>query len=296
MITGDYQFEIDGYAFGLHQAVSIIDGGFDPGSADWRVQDTDNPVGDGRTFGRDYLGGPSWAWSLFTDQHDDESALLAVKEFATVWRNESGRRTPGEVKALTYQINGRLRRVYGRPRRLAYSPDNMMLGGYLPISATFDCVDALHYDEGESSLVIGTVPFSPGGFPVPAITPWTSVGGVGERTNQIDVAGDALTYPVITFSAGANAVAANPRVTIGDRVYRMAYTIPAGSSVTIDTRPWARTVLTPGGASVAGTLSRDTRLDQASLEPGSHVVSFYCEDLSGQATCTVSWRSAYNSL
>lgn len=296
MIDEDYQFDLDGVTFGLHCPVGLVDGGFDPGSADWRTQDVANPVGDGTAFGRDYLNGPTWAWSLFTDQEDASTALDTLATLAQVWRNPGGRQVPGDVRALSYRLKGRTRRVYGRPRRLAYPPDNKILGGFIPIAADFVTADALHYDDGESSLTIGTVPFSPGGFPSPGTTPWTSVGGIGERTNSILVEGDAATYPVITFAAGANAVAANPRLTIGDTVYRLDYVIPAASSVTINTLPWAQTVLTPAGASIAGALSRDTRLDRAGLQPGVHVVSFYCEDLSGQATCTVSWRSAHHSL
>lgn len=294
-IDQDYQFELDGYVFGLRRELATTKEGFDPGSADWRTQDTENALGDGRRFGTDYLNGPTWSWQLYTDREDAEQSLATIADFAKVWRNADHRRVVGDVRALNYQLAGRQRTVFGRPRRLAYPPSNQILTGLVPVAATFDCADALHYGP-EETVRIDAVPASLGGFPVPSTTPWSSVASDNDRVHQIDVIGDEATYPVIKFHAGATAPYASPKVVIAGSEYGLDYAVPAGRTAIIDTRPWSLAVLLDSGASIAGELTRATRIDLATLAPGSHQVSLSGTDTSGTAYCTVSWRPAYTSL
>lgn len=294
-IEQDFQFELDGYVFGLRRELATTKEGFDPGSADWRTQDTDNALSDGRRFGVDYLQGPTWSWQLYTDRSEVEEALATIADFAKVWRNAGHRRVVGDVRALTYQLAGRQRTVFGRPRRLAYPPSNQILTGLVPVAATFDCADALHYGP-EESVRVDAMPASLGGFPIPSTTPWSSLAAASDRVHEVDVAGDEATYPVITFHAGATSPYISPKATIGDAEFGLDYSIPAGRTVTIDARPWAQSALLDTGGSVAGQLTRATRLDLATLEPGAHQVTLSGIDASGAAYCTVSWRPAYTSL
>lgn len=292
-ISQDHQFDLDGVTFGLGCDIAIpSEGGFDPGSADWRTQDGVNGVGDRRRYGRDYLDGPTWAWSAFTDQGSEAEALTAIEQLATVWRNESNRRTPGNMRALRYRLAGRTRRIYGRPRRFAVdAPTNLILVGRTGVSMDFVAADALTYDDALTTMSMGIIEATYSGFAVPAVAPWPSLAVVGTRSGTIVVGGTATTSMMtITFTAGPNAGLANPKVTIGGREFGLTTTLAPGRSATIDV--YAQTVT--GVAS--GELTRATRLEGVGLKPGTYVVDFDGTDSSGTGRVTLSWRSAYNGL
>ena len=75
-------------------------------------------------------------------------------------------------------------------------------------------------------------------------------------------------------------------------------TLAYDQTLTVDTRPWAQTVLRNDGASLAGTLTRaSTALSDARLLPGGGAwLTFGGIDGTGTATCSVSWRPTYRSL
>lgn len=287
----DYQFELGGVAFGIRSDITVEDGGFDTGSAEWTDQDRDYPGRPGTAFGVDTLRGPTWAWNLSVDKEDDVGALEALGTLASAWRPK-GAGTPGFVVALRYGIAGRFRRVYGRPRRWAAPPSNRILGGYIPITCEFKTADPLHYDDTEGSIIMGIASQSDGGFTFPVTFPVDTLPN-SQRVGQIQSFGDADTYPIITIDGPAT----NPWVASDTwRLEFKDFELTAGQSVEIDTRPWAMTVLRDGNASVAHKLARRIRLSRIKIVPGVQEITFGASAASGSAQCTIRWRDAWNSL
>lgn len=290
MPARDYGFTLEGVDFGIGEDITVES--FDPGAAEWRVQDAENPVRDGLMFGVDYLGAPTWAFNLSTDGTDAASALEMLAPLAAVWRGGTVRTRPGEVSALIYKVAGRLRRVYGRPRRWAAPPTNRILSGYIPIVADFATVDALHYNEAEQSSVVDIVPGSTGGFTTPLIAPISTHAG-GQREGFIDVEGDMPTWPVIRIDGPIS----TPFVAIsGKWEVRLNMTIPEDDFVEIDARPWAMSVLRSGVSNAAGFLAPTSRMNEMKLPVGQQEIVFGGVDSTGTARCTITWRPAWNTL
>lgn len=291
-LTKDHQWELDGYVFGLGRPMLVVEDGFDPGSASWRTQDQSYASGDGKAYGVDYLDAPTWAFDGGCDAQDTASALKTLADFTRAWRAEETRRTPGAVLPLRYRIAGRVRRVYGRPRRLSHAPTNRILGGWLPITADFDCADALHYDDTEASTSIGITVSQNGGLTAPLMEPLSTVTAGAETESGIIVGGDAPTWAVVTFTGPVS----NPYVEVGDWHCGLRGTLAEGEEVTIDSRPWARSVIRNDGASMGGSLDRKTYLDQMKLPPGQHAIVYGGGSEVANSTATVRWRSAYHAL
>jgi hypothetical protein len=72
-----------------------------------------------------------------------------------------------------------------------------------------------------------------------------------------------------------------------------------GQWIDIDARPWGATALTAlrnGVSSVAGSLTRFSRLSDAKIPPEGGEIVFSGTSGTGTAQCAVSWRPAWNSL
>jgi hypothetical protein len=294
----DGGFELDGFLFGgENDSVVIQPGGFDPGTTDWRVQDQDSPSGDGVVFGRDLLAGQTWGFTFLTNEYTAADALNSLEAMAGLWLNNASRSVPGAVSVLRYNIGGRVRRVYGRPRRwgLAVTPD--LWGGVAPVVADFRCEGALHYDDELRTIDVGVVVgdgASSGGMSEPLSAPLSTVGG-GARSGVIDVVGGTAPAPFIALIHGP---ITNPWVAGPGWRFDFLTTLAYNQSLAVDTRPWAKTVLRNDGASLAGTLTRtSTALSDARLLPGGGAwLDFGGIDGTGTATCAVSWRPTYHSL
>lgn len=269
----DGSFELDGFPFGGElDSVIVQPGGFDPGVAEWRVQDQDNPSGDGVVFGRDLLSGPTWAFTFLTNEYTAPDALDSLEAMAGLWLDNANRSVPGAVSVLRYNIGGRIRRVYGRPRRWSATVTPGLWGGVTPAVADFKCVDALHYDDELRTLQFGIVPGS----------------GV------IASVGGSASAP---FVATIHGPITNPWVAGPGWRFDFLTTLSSSQSLIVDTRPWAKTVLRQDGVSLAGTLTHDsTALSDARLLPSSAELTFGGVDTTHTATCSVSWRPTYRSL
>jgi hypothetical protein len=289
----DGYFELAGVGFsGYRDEIPLGVLGLDTGSAEVRDQDKPNPVGDGVLFGRDTLGGPTWAFDINTDAPDATSALAHASRLATAWR--SGRDQTGVALPLTYHTGGRVRRVYGRPRRYSGpTPDLMTNKGKARITADFQCVDHLHYDEAQRSVTVRLVTDTSGGWVLPDQWPIDTLAG-GQRQGVIDdVGGDATTPFRLQFTGPISAPwAAGP----GWRVELPDLTLAYDQYVTVLTHPWALTVTRNDGANLAGALSPRTRLLQARMRPGKGEFTFGGIDPTNTATCTLSWRPAWHGL
>jgi len=287
----DYVFELDGVEFGIGADIEVAS--FDPGDATWSTQDQDNPVHDGVVFGRDALRGMTWNFSMFTNKDDDIEALAALSPLATAWRAQGARSTPGAVLPLRYQHGGRVRRVYGRPRRWAVLPGNKIITGNIGIQADFVTADALHYSDAEETVTLALTADPEGGLIVPALVPFLLSGTEQARPGLIVGGGDAPTSVVARFDGPV----VGPRLEFPGWVIDLpGYNLPEGQWIDIDTNPWAMTVLRNGVSSVAGSLSRFSRLGAAKIPPEGGEIVFSGTSATGTAQCAVSWRPAWNSL
>jgi len=306
VITQDHQFELlpsvgatTGAAFGIGLPISLDHDGFAPGSTDWAVQDSENPQNGTTAFGRDKLLGPVWNWQLHVNRDDETQALSSLRSFRTAWHWLDGRSTPGKVTALRFRLDGKLRRIYGRPRRFEAPPDNRILGGYVPVSVDFKCVDGFVYDDTmtEVTMQLGQDiedegVDSGGGFVFPATFP-SNLLPPTRRQSQLVVGGDAPAYPIIRFTANSSPLVNPGFVTAGWRI-DLTHTLQTGQYIEIDTRPWAMTALLNGSSGVAGKIGRRQRMDKMRFMPGRFEGKFVGTS-TGVATCSVKWASTYNS-
>lgn len=306
MIDQDHHFELlpdvtatDGAAFGIGLGIALDAEGFAPGSTDWATQDSENSQNGTTAFGRDRLLGPVWNWQLHANGETEAEALAHTRAFRAAWHWLRGRDTPGAVTALRFQLEGEQRRIYGRPRRFEAPPDNKILGGYIPISVDFKCVDGFIYDDVMQSVAMQLGEDledegidTGGGFVFPLTFPVVTLPPTRRQT-QVEVGGDAPAYPIIRFFAQVGALA-NPGFITDDWRIDLDYTIPVGQYVEIDTRPWAMTVLLNGNTSIAGHIGRRQRMSKMRLEPGRFEGRFVGSS-SGVATCSIQWARTFNS-
>lgn len=298
-LLNEMQFEILPYAeadrgvlFGIGCDVSVNgDGGFKPGGPDWYTEDSENPLNGATQFGQDHLLGPTWQWSMHVNRDQLGNAVKSLGELATAWRAQQVRREVGAVLCVRYQLAGRTRRIYGRPRRFEYSPDNMILNGFVPIDADFKCADANTYDDAWSSTLMGLEVTPTGGLVFPTVFPSTSLPS-GAHDGVIMVDGDTETYPIIRFDGPVT----NPSIETTDWSLALDIVLADGEFVEVDTRPWVNTVLLNGASSAAGALGKRQWLSNIRLTPGTHDLVYRGSASSGGSTCEVRWRSAWNSI
>ena len=116
----EFQFELDGYVFGHRRPIFIDQDGFDPGDDSIVDQDQTNPITGARVMGRDVRGAGTWTFAMHVDQEDSETALAELATLERLWRNGTlGFREGRVVKMLRYNLAGRTRVVFGRPRRFS---------------------------------------------------------------------------------------------------------------------------------------------------------------------------------
>lgn len=292
----DFQFEIlpdvdldtNGVGFGLGLNVSVDKEGFDPGTAEWTVQDTQNPANGATQFGRDQLAGPTWAWNAFVNEQETADALVTKDAISKVWRARAILDRPGATACVRYQLPGRTRRIYGRPRRFNAPPNNLLLNGYIPVTMDFKAADSLHYDDVEQSVSIGFVVASDGGLVFPVTFPYSSLPD-SHREGAILVGGDSPTYPIIRIDGPI----LNPSVQWAGRVWGFTYDLQDGDWLEIDTRPWKQTILRNGQYNASGAMNRRQYMRDMTLEPGGYEVAFRGQSSSGTALCTFRWRNAF---
>lgn len=300
ILLRDMQFEIlptedsnvDGYAFGIGRDVSINDGGFTPAERTWMTQDGANQTRGTTMFGRDIQTAGSWAWSGHTDQDDDREALAAAGAFGAAWMPPNGTHwEPGEVTTLRYRLGGRVRRIYGRPRRFAAPLSNLMIGGNIPVNADFVLADPRHYSDEVHRVQMSWTGMPTSGIKMPTRLPLRTL-PQGQREGSLVVGGDAPTYPIIRFYGPVT----KPSLVGEDFELVLNTTVAASSWVDIDTRPWHMTVLRSDGASLAGKLGRRQWLEDVRLRPGPHQLAFRGSAAGGTATCEVRWRDAWSNI
>jgi hypothetical protein len=286
------EFELDGFGFGGgDHSVVIPPSGFDPGSATVRDQDSVNPLGDNLRMGRDTKTPPVWAFDLMTNEYSAADALDSLDELAGIWQADSVRSTPGALSVLRYRLGGRTRRVYGRARRFAPIVQTNLWGGVTAAVADFQLAENRYYEDELNTVSVSIVPATTGGLAGVLKAPLSTLAG-GARQGVIQVGGRAPTPFTVTIRGPIT----NPWVAGPGWKIQLNTTLAYDQSVTINTRPGVTSVKRQDGASLAGSLTRTSRLTTALLKPGPAEITFGGTDATGTATCSLSWRNAHYSL
>lgn len=172
-------------------------------------------------------------------------------------------------------------------------PGNKILTGNIGIQADFVTADGMHYDDLEQSTVLGLAAAPGGGLIFPATFPVLFAGTEQARPGLLAGGGDAPT-PIVARIDGP---VVSPRLEFPGWVIDFpGLDLLEDQWIDIDTRPWAMTVLRNGISSVAGALSRFSRLGNAKIPPEGGEIVFSGTSATGTAQCAVSWRPAWNSL
>lgn len=285
------RFKLGGVTFsGESLDEELMVSSFDQGSVDLRSDDTERPQKDGIIPGRDFIGKRIWAWELSARGDNLTDVLAANAKLEGAWRS-SVRTTPGATMPLSYMVDGRWRRVYGRPGRYAGpSPDFIAMNGIGHIVCDFMITDPLHYDDAETSVVLSIVPGTTGGLRAPLRAPLSTVRSNEPRAGTVLNSGNAPTPLKVRFKGPVS----NPWVRSADGwEVGIIGTLAYDQTITFD--PLAGTVLR-GSTPVNGMLTSKTRLSNTMLKPGTNSLTFGGTDLTGSATATLLWRDAYISL
>ncbi|MEU8023750.1 hypothetical protein AB0B88_16195 [Micromonospora haikouensis] len=266
----------------------------DLGAPELRVDDADQPRRDGRLFGVDYRSGTTITFEVGLSTRAGEAAVRDLAErMRQVWRADVLRGIPGAVAELRARHVGRERVTYGRPRRWA-TVDQLAPRGYIPGVATFETADDLWYGPDVFSETLAITPPLGGGLVGSLSAPLTST-GESDRSQAITVGGALPAWPVITIAGPIT----NPVVEmVGLWRFELLASLAYDRTVTIDTRPWVRSVvLNQAGGSLAGALTRQSpRLADAGIPPGTYEAVLRGIDATGTARATVAWQETYSSL
>ena len=289
-VTADWQVSYNDLLLGSgtpYRVVWPIEGLAD--HPDVVVSDQPKLRSDGLTPGDDFLDGRTIVLRVEVTGSDDAAFAEAVSAFKRAFRAGSG----VVEQPLTFQApgvaDGGVRRLVGRPRKLA-TPVDRQWQLRLPVFAVqFDASDPRIYDDTESSvgtdLAAATTGHAwPQGWPMD----WG-----GASTSGIVTATNAGTYSTPWTATIAGPVT-NPTVENVDTGQTLAFTangglsLGVGETLVIDSA--TRTAL------LGGTASRYDRLTSPvswwDLPPGVTQLRFG-GSTSGTPSMTVTWRSAW---
>lgn len=283
------QFELSGVTFGLGAPVEITD--WTPGGPDIAATDVARATGHGMRLGRPRKQGTTWGFSLFTNGLDENDGWARLAALAGAWELPED----VDVVPLRYRVAGKLRRVYGQPRRFTPVVDNTSLSGRINIEADFAVTYPLYFDDREN-----TVPFSlvapldtTAGFAMPMPMPGQSAAGAGQRQGSVRIGGTAKTPLRVTVRAGSGPLN-DVRVQVGDAVVELEDPVDPRDPVVMDARPWVSAITTQSGGLVA-TSPRGARVSALWVPPGDNAVVFTADDPTGTGSVEVSWHDAYRT-
>lgn len=297
MSLSDWQVQVGDVVIGHDTKYRMF--AFDHEKPDTTAGDQQLPGRDGITFGRDTLGGTVVTIEANIIGDSPEEAFDLLTAWRAAWQADRVRARPGAVTTLTYRMPSHEGVVYGRPRRFTPASLEDALLGKIPVTADWQCADHRWYEAQDQVVTLGTMPDTSGGITWDITWPvtWAGEASAGDRINN---AGDADTYPVITFRGPVASPGVawtipadpdDPESTDEARLLRVALTLTDSQSITVDCRPWVNTARWSNGGSVAGFLRGD-RLADMVLPPGLTEILFSGTDDTGTAQCEIRWRSA----
>jgi hypothetical protein len=286
-MLGNGQFDIAGYRFGCDTPTKVLT--LQTGGLSWRVQDQENPVGDGVWFGSDYVDPEPVEMDISVTGNTPSEARQELGRFARAWHSFK-RDTPGAVTALRYGLHGEERVVYGRPRDFTFDETTLYSQPRTRGTVLFERASHLFYGPARE-LPLTITPGQAGGLVYPIVFPWGTVQG-GVRQGVIEDGGGTVATDDVELTIRgpiARPVVSGPGWSIS-----LDLSLAWDQAVTISAR--RRTALRENGGSVAGRLSRRTRLSDIRIPPGPSEIKFAGEDTTGTSQLLVSWRPAYESI
>jgi hypothetical protein len=294
----DGQYDVDGFLMGAGTpyVVRTFEDGGAPGR---RVGDVPNAYDAGVAWGRDQFEGMSLVYDVLVETAGGVAAWDAAQAMVRAWRGDSVRDTPqAQQIARVKRPGAATRRAYGRSRKCTPVRSRNTGVGLVPVAATFECADDRWYADAPTSVTLGIVPATTGGLittPGHGLTAPLTTAAASDRPGVLNNPGDLDTWPVLTFTGPV----ASPSVELlvgGARrwMVELDTTIPEGVTVTVDTHPWARTVLRDDGATVKRTVW-STPLRRCVVPPGQSSIVFRGTSSSGTGTVGVVYRAAYAS-
>ena len=286
-MLGNGQFEINGYTFGCDDPVKVLT--LQTGGLRWRVQDQENPVGDGVWFGTDRVDPEPIEMDASVTGATPAEAREELARFSRAW-HAWDRAAPGAEAVLRYGIHGDERVVYGRPRDFAFDETTLWSQPRARGKLLFERSGHKFYGAARE-LPLTITPGKAGGLVFPIVFPWGTVQG-GQRDGVIEDGGGTVATDDVTLTVRGpinRPIVRGP----GWRV-ELSTSLAWDRSITINVRQ--RTALWDNGSSAAGVLSRRTRLADITIPPGPSEVRFEGEDQSGTSQLLVSWRPAYTSI
>src|SRR5699024_1886911 len=257
---------------------------------DVRTSDTPWPLRSGSRPGAEYLDAGSITLTMVTPYgiNSAPEADAAVGRFLSAWRRGL-REAPGTLTPLLVETGGKARAVYGRPGRIAPPvPGSYALDqGIAEIVAEFRILDPIVYAPDPTGVTLSVVPRSLGGIIAPIVTPVTTTMTSGVEYRVLSVPGDAPAPLRVIFHGPAT----DPVVRVGDAEVGVAGTLQYDEDVVVDGRDF--TVALADGRPAASRLSRRSRLDRLTVDPGDHEIAFSATDRTGTARVTVEATPTY---
>lgn len=257
-------------------------------SSDYRTQDVDNPVGDGRLMGRDRLTPGRATLNVLVLGEDAAEVETHRRAFTRAWNTAVNRTRPGAVTHLDWRDGGRTTRVYGRPRTVA-TVNTDSRHGLLRLTAAFDLSEAAVYDVGSGprSVRIDLIPPGGGGLTAPLTAPLMATGMPVRQGIIQDTGGDAPTPFRVVFRGPIS----NPWLRGPGWEVRLNTSLAWDETVTVDTR--TGTVVSSLGRNMKPFLGARSRLRDATLKVGSTELTFGGNDPTATAFVEVQWTPAF---
>jgi hypothetical protein len=203
----------------------------------------------------------------------DSWAGEGVDMLRQVWEAEAVRQSSTRIAWLRHKRAGRIRRLFGRPRKFDVAHSRFERMGYVPCVGEFVSIDGRFYDDDEQSVEMHD--YYIGGLAPRPGRPNGWFGVTSQKTATIQAKGRLTTYPRIVIYGPCQ----NPKVTLsGLWAMQLSTIIATGDYITVDPRPWVRTVIrtTSSGStsSAADKLTRASpRLAEMKIPPGNWTTS-----------------------
>lgn len=221
--------------------------------------------------------------------------LTAAQELADLLTSEwveSAYKEPGSLTTLVIETRpDRRRRVMGRCRKItAVNPDVRAMQGSIELLAEFVWSDPVAYAETDTVFGISVLPEQTGGLYAPLVAPLKAAtwGGTGYRfvTNE----GDTPARMAVRFIGPCS----NPKITVDGQEVAIKKTLAYDEVIRVDGRTGI--VRNTAGANMSRYLTSRTRLDNLTLTPGRHEVSFTADDQTNTARAELLFASAYRNV
>lgn len=262
---------------------------------DIRDNDSERPREDGVDFGVDFFNGQVLTFKIVVDKNPypftEPGPLDPFAKLRRAWRAADVRSRSGEVCTLRMRKGGRIRRVYGRPRRFSPTSERDRWGWQTAL-CDFKCSDDLFYGDNEVTNTVTIVPPPAGGYEVPVTFPWGS-DGIAYAPGVVHIDGDEPAWPTFKIIGPIN----NPIIDcVGHWKIGLSINLLAGQSIGVDPRPWSRGVRRENGLNVANAMTAGSpTLQELRLPPGGYEIVLRGQDNTGTAQMITAWRPTYTS-